>query len=86
MTTSRVAELTTVSGHAGRRRRPWCSRPLRRLVVGRRESRAALDAAGLDEQREAVLVVLGLEPLDLGGDLGIDVLAARAATLRHSSM
>ena len=68
MTTSRVAELMTV-------------RVMRLglalgLVVGRREDRAALDAAGLDELRQAVLVVVGLEALGLGRDLGVDVVAA----------
>src|SRR6476646_9672776 len=48
------------------------------LVVGRREDGSAIDATGLDELREPVLVIAGLEPLDLGRDLGLDVVAARA--------
>ena len=44
-------------------------------------TRAALDAAGLDQLGEAVLVVVGLEPRDLGVDLGLEVVAAAAGDL-----
>ena len=46
---------------------------------GGRQGRAAGDAAGLDELREVVLRVLGLEAFRLGLDLGLDVVAARLA-------
>ena len=63
------------AGHAGSTTSsagPGRGRLARRLVMGRRERRATLDAAGGDEQRQAMLVVLGLEPLDFGRDLGVD--------------
>ena len=42
------------------------------------QDRAAVDAAGLDQLGQAVLRVVGLEPLGLGPDLGLDVVAAAA--------
>ena len=68
MTTSRVAELTTV--RVTRRGLPWVS-----SRAGGKTGPPS-HAAGLDELGEAVLVVLGLDALDLGGDLGVDVRAA----------
>ncbi len=74
-TTSRVAELRTVSvmrrvlgGHVPT---PWDRR-----LVGRGEHRAALDAAGLDQLGEPVFRVVGLEALGLGRHDGLDVVAA----------
>jgi hypothetical protein len=44
--------------------------------MGRREDRPTVDATRLDEHRQSVLVVVPLEPLGLGRDLLIDVVAA----------
>ena len=67
MTTSRVAGAQDRVGHVGRHLR----------CRGRRQRRAAGDAARLDQLGQAVLGVLGLEPLGLGVDLRLDVVAAR---------
>ena len=87
MTTSRVAEPTTVQVTQGPLRSgAHGPRPALGLVAGRWEGRSAGDAAGLDQLGEAVLVVLGLEPLDLGVDLRLEVAPQSRATFRHSSM
>ena len=82
----RVAEPTTVSvirsprsaSSPARRRRPRlrCSRRFGVSSWAGGERRAARDPARLDQLGEAVLVVFGLEPLGLGVDLGLEVVAA----------
>src|SRR5467141_1382007 len=79
MTTSRLAELTTV--RVIRRSRSFGRRPAWCLVVGRCQGRPALDATRLDELGQMMLVVGRFEALDLRGDLGLEIVAAGAGGL-----